>query len=258
LDWDASKNWGDKLSPFLIQKMTGKSVYNPIFRGRSRYVVIGSILDRVSSHSIVWGAGFISADSKPKRGPKKIHAVRGPLTRNLFLENNIPCPKVFGDPAILMKYLLPGSLRREFEYGVIPHYVDKENQWISEQKIEFGESMLIIDIEGDLLEVIRQVSSCRYIFSSSLHGLICADAYGVPNTRLVLSDKIFGGDFKFQDYRLGIGALPHIPVRPGEANLKLNELAQLSTLGDVSAAAKQLIDSYPFGRKSASFPFHSD
>jgi pyruvyltransferase len=102
-----------------------------------------------------------------------------------------------------------------------------------------------------------QVSSCRYIFSSALHGLICADAYGVPNTRLVLSDKIVGGDFKFHDYRLGIGAIPHVPVRPGEESLKLNDLARLSTIGDVSTAAKQLIDSYPFGLKSGSFPFDS-
>lgn len=42
--------------------------------------------------------------------------------------------------------------------------------------------------------------SCKCVLSSSLHGLIVADALGVPNRRIVLSDKIIGGDLKFDDY----------------------------------------------------------
>lgn len=42
--------------------------------------------------------------------------------------------------------------------------------------------------------------SCKCILSSSLHGLIFADALGIPNRRIVLSDEIIGGDLKFDDY----------------------------------------------------------
>ncbi len=38
-----------------------------------------------------------------------------------------------------------------------------------------------------------------------LHGLILADAYNIPSLRFTLSDKIIGGDFKYQDYYSGVG-----------------------------------------------------
>lgn len=46
--------------------------------------------------------------------------------------------------------------------------------------------------------VIDQIYSCQSILSSSLHGLICADAYNIPN--LWLKQKLNEGDFKFLDY----------------------------------------------------------
>jgi len=38
-----------------------------------------------------------------------------------------------------------------------------------------------------------------------LHGLILAEAYGIPTCRLVFSEKLLGGDFKFYDYYSGVG-----------------------------------------------------
>jgi len=250
LAWDVSRNWGDSLSPFLVHKLTGRTAYQPVFKKWPSYVVIGSILGWRSAHGVIWGAGFISSDSVPNGPPKKIYAVRGPLTRKIFLQNNIECPTVYGDPAILLGSLVPVVKKREFRYGIIPHYVDKNNPWINDQLEEFASSALLIDIEGDILEVIDQVTRCEFIFSSSLHGLICADTYNIPNTRLILSSKIKGGDFKFVDYRLGIGAEPHAPARPAEGNLNLETLAGLASLGDVTAAASNLLASSPFRLKT--------
>ena len=47
--------------------------------------------------------------------------------------------------------------------------------------------------------------ACEEIVTSTLHGLICAEAYGIPVTWVKYSDKICGGQLKFQDYFLGTG-----------------------------------------------------
>lgn len=92
--------------------------------------------------------------------------------------------------------------------GVIPHYVDKNNEIITSLPLNAG--LKIIDVESNCLEVLSDISSCDYVISSSLHGLICADAYGMPNARISLSNKIGGGDFKFNDYCYGVSREPLI------------------------------------------------
>lgn len=43
----------------------------------------------------------------------------------------------------------------------------------------FGDAVLLIDIDAGVEEVMTQVASFEFIYSSSLHGLICADSFGV-------------------------------------------------------------------------------
>ena len=60
--------------------------------------------------------------------------------------------------------------------------------------------------------VIDQICSCESIASSSLHGLIISDAYHVPNTRILLSTLIEGGDFKYLDYFASVHREDTIPL----------------------------------------------
>lgn len=65
--------------------------------------------------------------------------------------------------------------------------------------------MRIIDPRLPIEDFVNQLCSCEYIFSSSLHGLIIADAYNIPNKRAIFGNKLIGGDFKFNDYELSKG-----------------------------------------------------
>ena len=243
--WVGGRNWGDQLTPFLISQLAGRTTVPPVTRWLTTYTMVGSVLGSSSARAHVWGAGFISADAKPDGRPKKIHAVRGPLSREIFIRHGMECPPVYGDPAILLSTILPRENSKEYRFGIIPHYVDKGHPWISEQLASFGAETKIIDIESGISDVVDQINQCEFIISSSLHGLICADTYSIPNTRISLSTDVLGGDFKFRDYRLGVGGIEYVNHWPVEEGLDLPRLAAASTLIDVTQPAKRLLSVFP-------------
>ena len=107
--YDHNSNWGDALNLVLVEHISGRrvvavqDVYN--FRKRPVYSVIGSILGNTSLPVEVWGSGFIASDRTFQTAPRRIYAVRGPLTRNLVLKQGLSCPAVYGDPALLATIL---------------------------------------------------------------------------------------------------------------------------------------------------------
>ena len=231
LGWCAGRNWGDSLNPVLAQFLSGRRVRNCWPYYYDRYLAIGSVLGFADSRTEVWGSGFIREGETGAEAPKKVHAVRGPLSRMALLKQGIDCPDVLGDPALLLPYFYNPEVPKRFDVGIIPHFIDKGHPWIHAQLRD--SAVHLIDVESDTWEFVRQVKSCRVILSSSLHGLICADAYGVPNVWIVLSDKVIGADFKFRDYKLSIGAGEPEPFfAPGAAQLgNLTDQAETNAIG---------------------------
>jgi hypothetical protein len=60
--------------------------------------------------------------------------------------------------------------------------------------------MRLIDVSRPPWEVIRQIGRCRIVLSQSLHGLIVADAFNIPNLWIAPAQHMQGGDYKFMDY----------------------------------------------------------
>jgi pyruvyltransferase len=214
LSWSRGKNWGDALSPVIVELLSGKPALHLAGLHHDRYLVIGSILGGANERAEVWGSGFIRQDESVIGRPRAVYAVRGPLSRALLLKQDIECPAVYGDPALLLPRFYNPKVPKRYSVGVIPHYMDKGCTWL--ERYRHDAQVLILDIESGVPDVVRAVKSCEVIISSSLHGLICADAYGVPNAWVQFSENVVGGDFKFRDYFLSIGAGEPTPVRISE------------------------------------------
>lgn len=209
-------NFGDAINPDLFYKITGLEAvnYKNVFQLLTPqvYLFIGSNLDGIRiKNSVICGAGFKSEESKLKVKPVKIVAVRGPLTKKKLQENGVECPDIFCDPGLLVSDFYPQKgIQKKFDIGIIPHYVDKDI--ISQLEIlDNGLTYKILDIESPRDEFLRSVNECHFIASSSLHGIITAHSYQIPAMWIKMSDKIIGGEFKFQDYYQSLNVFDEHP-----------------------------------------------
>lgn len=205
-------NFGDNLSTFVVHKISGEDVRN-VKRWPGDevvYVAIGSILHCAPAGSIVWGAGYMSANSRMRKQPLKICAVRGKLTRDQVIKQGFSCPEVYGDPALLCPKYYDPVITNKFKLGIIPHYVDQDSVLLDRFRKDPG--IHFINVRGPINKIMDEINSCERILSSSLHGLIVADAYGIPSLWIKLSDKVVGGGFKFRDYFSSVGRKNNEPL----------------------------------------------
>lgn len=212
--WWPSNNFGDTLTPIVLEWLTGEIPVHAPRTGREPLSVlgIGSILHVIGENDIVFGSG----SNKPSRAiPWRMGveflAVRGPLSRKQLLESGYSnIPEVYGDPALLLPLIYDprDKIEKTHKVGFLPHYVDKDivlERYAENPDKEKHFKEKLIDIQADWKTVIEEVLSCEKIVASSLHGIIVAEAYGIPAVWEQYSEKIVGGDYKFQDYFLGTG-----------------------------------------------------
>lgn len=205
-------NWGDDLNYHLVRAISGRRVVvqNVSFLDLlpvENYVCIGSVLEyKVNPQSVVWGTGVQYGIRPLAVRPRRITAVRGRLTHRFLTSQGIDCPATYGDPALLLPRFYRPDVRKAYRIGFVPHVCDLDNAGLR-RYVETHADATIIDLAhyADWREVIDHICRCEVIVSSSLHGLIAADAYGVPNAWARFSDKVLGGDFKFLDYFSAVG-----------------------------------------------------
>ena len=242
------RNFGDWVGPYLYLKMTGRPAvfYSSRAQKMSNGVFsAGSILRRLKSNDrvSVWGSGIISTKDVVAR-PRQILAVRGPRTRNHLLKCGYDCPEIFGDPAILLpKFLTFDEAPKAGGVGVVPHFVETDRY----QASEIG-GVNVIDVRRPVEMVCAEIADKELIFSSSLHGIIVAHAFGVPAVWMAPSIEIDGDDTKFHDYfeSCGVDA-----VRVGSLLKNVDLLVHApshATLPDHTALIGPLWNSCPWNK----------
>jgi pyruvyltransferase len=234
-------NIGDDLNPYLYEKITGnKPTFVDMRSSSPKYVAIGSILDYIGDNTQIWGSGILFDNTKITKRNILAHAVRGKLTRELLLASGIKCPEIYGDPALLLsKYYRP-NIEIKYDLGIIPHYVD-----LASFNGFNSDNIKIISTRLDVESFVRNILSCNTIISSSLHGLIIADAYGIKNKWFILSNKVLGNGFKFRDYFSSVGIQNYQPINFNEKHNITNILNGIDN-HDININLDELMGACPF------------
>lgn len=191
--WSNSRpNFGDILTPYVLDHFNIKyeMVNSP---NDASAMCIGSIIRRATDKMIVLGSGTVHTKHKLNSNAD-YKFVRGPLTRKRIIECGGSCPEIYGDPALLLP-LFCNESKKEFDVGITPHYVDYELV-----KNSFPDFKIINLENTNPLDVAKEITKCRTIISSSLHGIIAAHAYGIPAAWVKFSNNIKGDNIKFKDH----------------------------------------------------------
>lgn len=197
-------NLGDDLGPYFYEKIFKvKYTYgipsdNPTTD--DIYMLCGSILELSKQNCILYSVGlnnnYQSTDNIKNIKYKRIISVRGKLTRDVLIANNIKCPKIYGDSGLLLRYVYNPTITKKYKYGIIPHVnqiTDLVNKVISNPNIK-----IIYLNSGNIENIINDILSCEKILSCSLHGCVVAHAYNIPVIPLQLGNLM--SEFKFLDH----------------------------------------------------------
>lgn len=233
-------NFGDAASAVVVAAISGRRVTHRAFNSKARRIVgIGTIGQGQSAGAVhVWGTGFDASrapvgdrDAGFSAAPDveyNIHATRGPYSRSTLLRAGIAAPAIYGDPAWFLPRILRPDVPKRHELGIILHISELDAHAVEARprpglrRYEGGEADGVRMISTyheptwqGFQDKLAELLSCRRIISRSLHGMILADAYGIPcaymaqdreGPQQLLIEGGFGSvDHRFADAYRGFG-----------------------------------------------------
>jgi hypothetical protein len=201
-------NLGDALSAVIVSAIAGFPARRASFDNPSeRMVAVGTIGHAQKNGFLhIWGTGLdatlnpvdrsLNRYTRPPNTAFLIHAVRGRQTANVLRGQGIEVPDVFGDPVWFLPRIMPmGHVQKTHELGVVLHIselTDADPQALVKEA--FRRYTIPASLAGSIrlintftapnfnafTEKVEEIASCRRIVSTSLHGIVIAEAYGIP------------------------------------------------------------------------------
>jgi len=222
-DWaNSTGNFGDWLTPYFLHKLTNVKIE----WARPNYAEMfgcGSVIELVPEDfkGIILTTGIMSEKSaRHDLSGAKILGLRGALTAERVLVSGSAVQ--FGDLGLMCSLFNPNE-KKQYELGVIPHYVHQAEEYPGHHKI---------DVRSGIENVLREASKCERIVSSSLHGIILCDALGIEN-KWDPSTQVLGKGFKFRDYASALGET----IAPREWRLGNQE-----RIGEIAIQLKDIVE----------------
>ena len=240
LTWKSNtdkQNLGDYLAVPIFEYMVktkGIDINKKLSRTKHLYT-IGSIILLGHQDATIWGSGILYGEpnnfqwKRNKYRKLDIRCVRGPETLRRLTENNYDTSKcVMGDPGVLLPLMYkPKEFEQKRDYSVIVHMVKECD---IPNKIDI--------LTNDWQATIDEIYNSKLIISSSLHGIILAESYGIP---AILLDKLEFDLFKYNDYYYSTGRYEYPVCKTIEEALNTTP----APLPDLKGLQENLIASFP-------------
>lgn len=249
LEWVPNGNLGDELAPIIYDWMLERKGINKDVTIRSTYhlMTIGSMVGSWNFDSVIWGSGIhlfsnVSKLYSLRRHQKlDIRAVRGPITRKALLACGHDCPEIYGDPAVLIPLIYtPARCAKKYKISIVLHY-HADLLWENEVKKYNNLNCIRIDTK-DYKHFISEILSSEKIISSSLHGIILSEAYGVPAVFLNTGEYVDDAFMKYYDWYFSTGRFSVKVARSLDEAVRMTPM-ELPNLEEMQVT---LLNSFPY------------
>lgn len=251
--WQGVPNFGDVLSSLVVAHVSGRPVKHTGPK-RAELWAIGSLMhvlrrnrEDLAVRPVVWGTGQLGHVMRDVVDHVDIRLLRGPLGAALLGVE----ARRFGDPGLLVKDVLGAGPERQEMIGLVPHHTQVDDPLIR-AALKAEPRLKMIDPGQPCEEVCMEIASCAHVVSASLHGLIVADAYGVPSTWLHPGAQ---SHFKYYDYAASVGRTLPLPLRLEDLGAALPGLNDRLEYEDgIAACQSALYETFPAHLRSAEAP----
>ncbi len=242
--WIHAKNLGDCLSPVVVNWLLNKKGMSleTRIKGIKHLYAIGSVIGMGGSFdATIWGSGLHNKEAIEKISKERnlrkydIRAVRGPKTAEVMRNAGYVCPSVFGDPAVLMSEIYkPKAINVMYDYSVIHHYTKKTDS------ISSGSIQEINILTEDYQQFINKILRSQCVISSSLHGIILAETYGIP--AIFLNEGMDNEMFKYIDWYYSTGRKSIVMATSISDAMKKKPMG----IPDLSEMRRSLLETFPY------------
>lgn len=245
-------SFGDRLNANLVKALTSQSPFWTRTPDQPHILGIGSISSGANAQTRIWGSGLMAPDFGigDIKG-EHVFALRGQKSYEVLRRAGISVGDVpLGDPALLAPSALGIQVAKHprHQVGLVAHYVDRDLPAVSSLLLQDG--VADINVHDDPCDLISAMAHCQVILSSSLHGLILAEALGLPSLWIKASDGIAGGSFEFEDW-FGTTRNPQRQPYALEGNESPHQLTALAEHRDHTIDLDALAAALPVALTSA-------
>lgn len=199
-------NWGDALSPVMVALMSGLPIHRVPTKSKAvRLGAVGTIGHGFDNGTIFfWGTGTSRWRNPGAPVAERIPLVFSPDTKVTVTATRGRMSKqllgggpdtAYGDPVWLLPRFYRPQVEKTHELGIILHLSELDGRALDagateavvraripeslRSSIRIINTLTRIDAEG-LKDKTDEILSCKRIVSTSLHGMVVSESYGIP------------------------------------------------------------------------------